>query len=189
MRSSKGRRAHIFFLTQQVWCLLMESFSVILSRLWGIYVTSAVMTGCWITNVNTHNTSLLYAWMVSLCDLVYIMDALTRTSKRVYRSTTSADFTLLFNCTSPFFIFKILMIPLKIITFTPYHVLVILELDESDVYLVVCVIRVTMLLLSGRFHVASALSKARKYGRLHAAQKSKGAVNAIPRQAVTKKRE
>lgn len=131
-------------------------------RLWGSYVANVVMTGCWIASINPHSTNLLYAWLVCLCDLVYIVDALTRTGKRVYLSTIAADSTTLFNYRSPFFIFEVFMIPLKILPLVPYHAVVFLELDDSWVYLFVCSFRLALLLLSGRFYVIAGFSKTRK---------------------------
>lgn len=154
----------------------MASLSVTVSRLWASYVTGAVMTGWCIANINTQNTSLLYAWLVFLCDLVYITDVLTRTGKRVYRSIIAADLTLLFNCRSPFIIFDVAMTPFYILSIVPYHMLVIFELDESGAYNAACVLRAAVMLISGRFHVLSAFYKTRTSARQLAAQKRKGPV-------------
>ena len=156
----------------------MVSLSVIVSQLWGVYVTNAVITGWCITNINPYNTSLLYAWMVCLCDLVYIIDAFTRSSKRVYRSVITADLGLLLNYKSPLFLFEISIFPCKILTLIPFHVLAILELDESGVYLVECLLRVVVLFTSGRFHVTSTFAKSRKRVLVHGAQENGCPVNA-----------
>ena len=167
----------------------MASLSVIVSRLWGVYVTNAVITGWCITNINPYNTSLLYAWMVCLCDLVYIIDAFTRTSKRVYRFAFTADLELLVNYKSPLFLFDISLFPCKIFTLIPFHVLAILELDESGVYFVECLLRVVVLSTSGRFHVGSAFFKSSNRGRVHAAQEKRGPVNANQRQKSERNRQ
>lgn len=151
----------------------MACLSVLLSRIWGFFVTNAVITGWAITNVNPHSTSLLYAWLVSLCDLVYVVDALSRTSKRVLRSVITVNLALLFNYKSPFFIFEIMFFPLKMLTILPYHVMVVLELDETGVYSVMCLLRLVVLFTSGRFHITFAFSKSRKQESTHAPQENK----------------
>ncbi|KAL9963312.1 hypothetical protein ACROYT_G032501 [Oculina patagonica] len=108
--------------------------------------------------MNPYNTSLLLAWMVSMCDLVYITDAFARSTKRVYRSAITANLTLLFDYRSASSIFELFASVFKILTFVPYHILVIWELDMTSVYFLVCVLRVARLWKSGRLDIVSTFS-------------------------------
>lgn len=148
----------------------MSSFSIV----WDVYVINAILTGCWISTMNTYNASLLIAWMVSLCDLVYITDVFARSTKRVYRSTITVNLTLLVDYRSACSVFLELFTSiLKIWTFVPYHFLVILDLEISGIlYFLVCVLRVARLLKSGRLNIVSAFSNTEENERLHAAQKN-----------------
>ncbi|PFX14695.1 hypothetical protein AWC38_SpisGene21129 [Stylophora pistillata] len=80
-------------------------------------------------------------------------DALARTSKTSMTSGRWASFAL---NGLPRTALANLSAVVKVVTFVPYHVLVILELDGCSVYLVVCVLRVARLLLSGRLYVSFA---------------------------------
>ena len=149
----------------------MSSFSLIVSRAWDLYVTNAVLAGWCMVQVNTYNTSLLLAWMVSLCDLVYITDVFARSTKRVHRSAVTANLALLFDYTSASLIFELFASFLKIWTFVPYHVLVICDLDMSSVYFLVCVLRVARLWKSGRLNIVSTFSDTEKHEHITSRQK------------------
>lgn len=145
----------------------MASFSVIVCRVWDLYVTNSILTGWLLSRINTYNASLVCAWIIFLCDLVYILDALARTSKRSQNSTNWASFIV--NSGSSRTILANFVTVVKFVTFVPFHVLVILELDcISGVYLLVCALRVARLLQSGRlyFHVAWTLTNLAKNGGL-----------------------
>ena len=148
----------------------MATYNVSLSRLWGFYVTNTVVTGCLIASCNPDNTSLLYAWLVSLCDLVYITDALARIAKRVYRTVINANLAL-FNRRSPLTSCEMFVILLKSLTLVPYHAMVLKELDDSWFYSAVCALRIAVLLSSGRFYVMKAILKTREQRQLKAAER------------------
>lgn len=148
----------------------MATYNVSLSRLWGFYVTNTVVTGCLIASHNPDNTSLLYAWLVSLCDLVYITDALARIGKRVYRTVINANLAL-FNRRSPLTSCEMFVILLKSLTLVPYHAMVLKELDDAWFYSAVCALRIAVLLSSGRFYVMKAVLKTREQRQLKAAER------------------
>ena len=148
----------------------MATCNVSLSRLWGFYVTNTVVTGCLIASYNPDNTSLLYAWLVSLCDLVYITDALARIGKRVYRTVINANLAL-FNRRSPLTSCEMFVILLKSLTLVPYHAMVLKELDDAWFYSAVCALRIAVLLSSGRFYVMKAVLKTREQRQLKAAER------------------
>lgn len=114
---------------------------------------NAALSGWVLSKINTYNSSLLCVWVIFLCDMVYILDALARTSKTSMTSGRWASFAL---NGLPRTALANLSAVVKVVTFVPYHVLVILELDGCSVYLVVCVLRVARLLLSGRLYVSFA---------------------------------
>lgn len=131
----------------------MASFSVVASRVWDLYVTQSILTGLWFTRINTYNSSLLYAWIIFLCDLIYIIDALARASKtNSSRSswTSSRILSLILSSRGWWTIATSVFFSLKFVTFVPYHVLVILQLEITGLYLVVCALRLARLLKSGR---------------------------------------
>lgn len=143
-----------------------SAFYVIVSRVWDLYVTNSILTGWLLSKINTYHSSLFCAWVIFMCDLVYIMDDLARTSKKSQSFSSWTSFvvagisagTILTNfCTVA-----------KFVTFVPYHVLVLVELDISGVYLLVCALRVARLLQSGRLyvHVAWTLTSLAKNGGL-----------------------
>lgn len=143
----------------------MASFSVIVCRVWDLYVTYSILTGWLLSRINTYNSSLLCAWIIFLCDLVYIMDALARTSKTSQSCSSWASFIV---SESPGTILAKFITVFKFVTFVPYHVLVIVDLDVSGVYFLVCALRVVRLLQSGRLyvHVAWTLTNLAKNGGL-----------------------
>lgn len=145
----------------------MASFAVMVVRVWDLYVTNSILTGWLLSRINTYNSSLLCAWVIFLCDLVYIMDALARTSKNSQHSSSWAS--LLLSGQSGTILANFITV-VKFVTFIPYHVLVILELDIYGVYLLVCSFRVIRLLQSGRLyvHVAWTLTSLAKNGGLWA---------------------
>lgn len=128
-------------------------------------MTNSILTGWLLSRINTYNSSLLCAWIIFLCDLVYIMDALARTSKNSQHSSSWAS--LLLSGPSGTILANFITV-VKFVTFIPYHVLVILELDIYGVYLLVCSLRVIRLLQSGRLyvHVAWTLTSLAKNGGL-----------------------
>ena len=146
--------------------ITLPSFSVIVRKVWDVYVTNVVLSGLWISRMNTDNTSLFFSWMVCLCDLVYITDAFARSTKRVFHSVLTMDLTFLFNYRSPISPFELLVTALTSLTFVPYHVLVILEADLFCVYMVLCMLRLARLWRSGRIHVVSTFSFVAKNGHL-----------------------
>lgn len=150
----------------------MGSFSVMASRIWDLYVTHSIVTGWWLSRINTYNTSLFCAWVVFLCDLVYIMDALARASKNSVCSGPSISF-LFKKETAPWTLLETVISVLNFTTFVPFHVLVLLELDISGLYLIVCGVRLARLLQTGRIycHVIWTISKLLKAGRLRAQEK------------------
>ena len=146
--------------------ITLSSFSVIISKVWDVYVTNVVLTGLWISRMNTDHTSLLFSWMVYLCDLVYITDALARSTKRVFHSVIRMDLALLFDYRSVISNFELLVTTLTCLTFVPYHVLVILEADLFCVYFALCMLRLARLWRSGRINVVSTFSFMAKNGHL-----------------------
>ena len=153
--------------------ITLPSFSVIVGKVWDVYVTNVVLSGLWISRMNTDNTSLFFSWMVCLCDLVYITDAFARSTKRVFHSVLTMDLTLVFNYRSPISNFELLVTALTSLTFVPYHVLVILELDLFCVYFVLCMLRLARLWWSGRIHVVSTFSFMAKNGHLLISEQKK----------------
>ena len=133
---------------------MMCSYTVVAGRVWDLYVTQSVMTGLWLSTINTYNSSLLCAWIVFLCDVVYIMDAIARASKTNSRGSWTSTSLFSFNITAyvSWTILTPIISALKFLTFVPYHVLVLLELDITGLYLFVCTIRVARLLQSGRIY-------------------------------------
>ena len=153
--------------------LTLSSFSLIVSVLWDVYVTNVVLTGLWISRINTDHTSLLFSWMVCLCDLVYITDAFARSTKRVYRSAITMDLALLFDYKSAISNFELLVTAVTSLTFVPYHVLVILEVDAFCIYFVLCMLRLAKLWRSGRINVVSTFSFMAKNGHMLISEQSK----------------
>ena len=157
----------------------MPSFCLIVRKVWNVYVTNAVLSGWWISRMNTDNTSLLFSWMVCLCDLVYITDAFARSTKRVYRSAITMDLELLYGHRSASSIFELLTTTLRMVSFVPYHFLVILDLDMSYGYLVVCVLRVARLWMSGRLNVVSTFSRTGNAQHLRTSMQSEAPVYVV----------
>lgn len=162
----------------------MGSFSVMACRIWDLYVTHSIVTGWWLSRINTYNTSLFCAWVVFLCDLVYIMDALARASKNSVCSGPSISF-LFKNQTEPWTLLETVISVLNFTTFVPFHVLVLLELDISGLYLVVCGVRLARLLQTGRIycHVIWTISKLLETGRLRAQEKKRTAPKATEKES------
>ena len=131
----------------------MSSFFLLVTKVWDVYVTNAVLSGWWMSRMNTDNTSLLFCWMVCLCDLVYMTDAFARSTKRVFRSAITMDLALLCDYRPASSILDLFATTLTIMSFVPYHFLVILDLDMSCVYFLVCVLRVARLWKSGRVNI------------------------------------
>lgn len=134
--------------------LEMSSYSVMAGRVWDLYVTYSILTGWWLSRINTYNSSLLYAWIVFLCDVIYIIDAVARVSKTTSSpgSWTSSLFSFIVNICGSWTMVTSVISALKFVTFVPYHVLVILELDITGFYLVICSLRFVRLLQSGRIY-------------------------------------
>lgn len=141
-------------------------------RIWDIYVMNAALSGWILSKINTYNSSLLCVWVIFLCDMVYILDALARTSKT---SLTSGSWASVTSNGLPRTILANLSAVVKVVTFVPYHILVILELDACGVYLVVCALRVARLLLSGRLYLSFAwtLSNVAEYRAVMTQRRSK----------------
>ena len=150
----------------------MASLSIIMCRIWDIYVMNAALSGWILSKINTYNSSLLCVWVIFLCDMVYILDALARTSKT---SLTSGSWASVTSNGLPRTILANLSAVVKVVTFVPYHILVILELDACGVYLVVCALRVARLLLSGRLYLSFAwtLSNVAEYRAVMTQRRSK----------------
>lgn len=151
----------------------LSSFSVIMSKVWDVYVTNVVLTGLWISRMNTDHTSLLSSWMVCLCDLVYITDAFARSTKRVFHSVITMDLALLFDYRSSISNFELFVTTLTCLTFVPYHVLVILEVDLFCFYFVLCMLRLARLWRSGRINVVSVFFFMAKNGHLLISEQNK----------------
>lgn len=154
----------------------LSSFSVIACRVWDLYVTHSILTGWWLSRINTYNSSLVCAWIVFLCDLVYIMDAVARTSKTSHASWIySSLFSFIIDACGLWTILAAVISAMKFVTFVPYHVLVILELDISGLYLVICALRIARLLQSGRLyaHIIWTVSTLLKNGGLVKKTKAK----------------
>lgn len=113
------------------------------ARDWDLFVVHSIFVGWCFAKINTFNSNLLFAWMVCLCDLVYIIDVLARTTKETQLSKVFVDASFVELSTN---------VP-KILSCTPYHVLVVVGLDISGVYLLACTLRVARLLKSGRISV------------------------------------
>ena len=152
---------------------MMSSFSLVAGRMWDLYVTHSVLTGSWLSTINTYNSSLLCAWIVFLCDLVYIMDAIARASKKNSRGSWISLGLFSFNISAcgSWTILTPVVSALKFVTFVPYHFLVLLELDITGLYLLFCAVRVARLLQSGRIcaPVIWTISKLLEKGRFTAA--------------------
>ena len=133
---------------------------------------NAALSGWILSKINTYNSSLLCVWVIFLCDMVYILDALARTSKT---SLTSGSWASVTSNGLPRTILANLSSVVKVVTFVPYHILVILELDACGVYLVVCALRVARLLLSGRLYLSFAwtLSNVAEYRAVMTQRRSK----------------
>lgn len=144
--------------------------SMAFSRLWGFYVVNVVITGWCIANVNQDNASMLYAWMVSLCDMVYITDALTRGSKRLMKEVIAKRSTSTVKKSA---LVAIVLLSLKVLTLLPFHVLAIYELDESMLYPLVCLVRLFVIFTSGRLNTASAVSRQTKSDQALVCQRKK----------------
>ena len=153
--------------------ITLPSFSVIVGKVWDVYVTNVVLSGLWISRMNTDNTSLFFSWMVCLCDLVYITDAFARSTKRVFLSAITMDPELLYGHASASSILELFATMLTFLTFVPYHFLVIVNMDMSYVYVVVCVLRVARLWRSGRLNVVSKVSRTERNQHLRTSQQSK----------------
>lgn len=113
------------------------------AREWDLLVVHSIFTGWCFSKINTFNLSLLLAWIVFLCDLVYSMDVLARASKKTRLSKVFVKSTSL----------ELFTIVPTILSCIPYHVLVAVGLDFPGVYLLLCSLRVARLLKSGRIHI------------------------------------
>lgn len=129
------------------------------SRKWDLFVANSILTGWCCSKINPFNSSLLFAWMIFLCDLVYSIDVLARTVKQAGRISE-----VFVNVPwAPVLQFSTKM-SLVFVSCVPYHMLVVLELDISGVYLLMCTLRVARLLKCGRInlHFASVYGAVRK---------------------------
>ena len=117
------------------------------SKQWDLFVVHSILTGWFLSEINTFNSSILFAWLVCLCDSVYSIDAVARTSKKTrlskvfvkgFFAASSHDLPAYFP---------------MILSCIPYHILVVLGLDLYGVYLLLCSLRVARLLRAGRIHV------------------------------------
>lgn len=129
------------------------------SREWDLVVVHAILTGWCFSKINTFNSSLLFAWMVCLCDLVYCADTLARTSKHARLSKGFVNASFPDRSNREFFTYVSMAV-----SCVPYHVLVFAGLDISGVYLLLCALRLARLQWSGRINVRfqSIFSTARK---------------------------
>lgn len=108
---------------------------------------NSILTGWCLSEINTFNSSILFAWLVCLCDLVYSIDALARTSKKTRLSKVFVK---------GLFVISSHELPAyvpMILSCIPYHILVGLGLDIFGVYFLLCSLRVARLLKAGRVHV------------------------------------
>ena len=117
------------------------------SKQWDLFVANSILTGWCLSEINTFNSSILFAWLVCLCDLVYSTDVVARTSKKTQLSKV---FVKGFFTASSHYLPAYFPIILSCI---PYHILVVLGLDISGVYFLLCSLRVARLLRAGRIHV------------------------------------
>lgn len=132
---------------------------MVFSRMWGFYVVNSVITGWAIASINPNNTSMFYAWMVSLCDMVYIVDAIARGGKRLLKQAIASRPRLKAKKS----VFPaIFMLPTKALTYLPFHVLAIYEVDDSLLYSLVCLVRVFVIVASGRLRLGASTSKETK---------------------------
>lgn len=117
------------------------------SKQWDLFVVQSILTGWFLSEINTFNSSILFAWLVCWCDLVYSTDALARTSKKTRLSNVLVKgfFAACSHDLQGYF-------PM-ILSCIPYHILVVIGLDVSGVYLLLCSLRVARLLRAGRIHV------------------------------------
>lgn len=114
---------------------------------WDLFVVNSILTGWCLSEINTFNSSILFAWLVCLCDLVYSIDALARTSKKTRLSKVFVK---------GLFVISSHELPAyvpMILSCIPYHILVGLGLDIFGVYFLLCSLRVARLLKAGRVHV------------------------------------
>lgn len=122
-------------------------------KFWDFFVVYAIFTGWFFSKINPFNSSLLFAWMVCMCDSIYNIDVLARTSKQ------ARPLSEVFKNVSLLSVLQLCAtVPLILVSCVPYHALVVLELDISGVYLLLCMLRVGRLLLCGRFYFASLFS-------------------------------
>lgn len=121
-------------------------------EVWDLLVVLSICTGfvCSIFTEST-NSSLAFVWIVFLCDLVYITDALARRSKQLCRWTILSWLSSVFvNRASSFPTLKFYTNAAVILSCVPYHFLVVLGWDGYVVYLPLCVFRAVTVAKSGR---------------------------------------
>ena len=120
-------------------------------KLWDLSVVLSVWIGFCFSRISAINSSLVLAWLVFLCDLVYTTDALARITKQVCFSTIAAcRLSAVFGCASTVSTLQLSTHVPVILTFVPYHVVVVLGWDIYSVYMLVCALRAATLVRSGR---------------------------------------
>ena len=137
----------------------MVPLPMVFSRMWGFYVMNSVITGWALASVNPNNASLFYAWMVSLCDMVYIIDSLARAGKRLLKQAIASRSKL--KAKKSVFA-AVFILPTKALTYLPFHVLAIYQVDDSLLYSLVCLVRVFIIVASGRLRLGASVSKEAK---------------------------
>ena len=115
---------------------------------WDLFVVMCVLMGFYFSRITAFNSSLVFAWLVFLCDLIYTSDALARTSKRVHFSTIATWLSATFSKTSTASSLQLSRNAPLILTFVPYHVLVVLGLDIYGSYMLLCALRAAVLVKS-----------------------------------------
>lgn len=122
-------------------------------KVWDLSVVLSVWVGFCFSRISAINSSLVFAWLVFLCDLVYTTDAVARITKQVCFSTITAGLSAVFGNASIASKLQLSTHVPVILTFVPYHVLVVLGWDTCGVYMLLCALRAATLVRSGRVSV------------------------------------
>lgn len=151
-------------------CLAMGSLPAVsfrnVCKVWDLLVILSVCIGfcCSRACSSAFDSSLVFVWLVFLCDLIYTTDAFARKSRQTCFSSIAAGISALFSDPSIVSTIQLSTSVPVILTFVPYHILVVLELDVSGVYMLLCTFRVAVLVKSGRVadRFAPYINKVRK---------------------------
>ena len=122
-------------------------------KAWDLSVVLSVWIGFCFSRISAINSSLVFAWLVFLCDLVYTTDAVARITKQVCFSTIIAGLSAVVGNASLASKLQLSTHVPVILAFVPYHVLVVLGWDICGVYMFLCALRAATLVRSGRVSI------------------------------------